>query len=280
MIDAGSPAFLEQVFRFRSNAYFGTVPQYLARRTLSYKEVPNLVHHCTQNKQIPQVIFRTGPFSLNHMRRDVLGYLDDALKVNPEYTQIYFDDQDCLAFVKKEFPDYVTEYQSLIPGAYRADVWRLMILYKCGGVYCDLGHLFLKPLSTCIDVKDDDLVLVKDIGDWSIHNAFMCAKPGCAFLLDALKYIMGLVSTKQYSECFLSITGPVAVGHVFKQISQRGPLQYHVRMFQLERDAYYITSDKGESVIRTKFPGYYSIVYQGNGVAHYTELWRQRKVYR
>ena len=67
----------------------------------------------------------------------------------------------------------------ITPGAFKADLFRLIILYHFGGVYSDIGHMFLQPMTNFINFDFDECVLVKDLQDGfiQIHNAFMAAYP-------------------------------------------------------------------------------------------------------
>lgn len=262
-----------------------------ARRTLTYLEYRERTDMFTNTpKAIPKVIFRTGPFTLDHVRTDVLEYLDNAVQVNPGFTQVYFSDKDCIDFVKDVFPQYLQDYKCIIPGAFKADVWRLMVLYHFGGVYSDVGHIFLKPIINSIDFDKNstDLVLVSDLSPWTIHNAFIAAKPRNPFLLFAIKHIMKLVHDRQYGSSVLSITGPRALGDALKLFYQESCTTWTslclqqskgLMMWRLEPQALFICNQRNENVIRTKFPNYYKITYDYMGNQHYTKLWTERKVY-
>ena len=50
-------------------------------------------------------------------------------KTNPIFEHHLFDDNDCREFIKNNFPEVVLQaYDGLIPGAYKADLWRYCIL--------------------------------------------------------------------------------------------------------------------------------------------------------
>ena len=58
---------------------------------------------------------------------------------NPRFNHHLFDDNDCREFIKTHFkPDVLYAYDMLIPGAYKADLWRLCILFIKGGIYMDI----------------------------------------------------------------------------------------------------------------------------------------------
>ena len=58
---------------------------------------------------------------------------------NPRFTHHLFDNNDCREFIKDNFDSEVLNaYDTLIPGAYKADLWRLCVLYIHGGIYMDI----------------------------------------------------------------------------------------------------------------------------------------------
>jgi mannosyltransferase OCH1-like enzyme len=55
------------------------------------------------------------------------------IKNNPDYSYFLFDDVDCEDFIKKNFDERVYDaYCRIIPGAFKADLWRYCVLYICG----------------------------------------------------------------------------------------------------------------------------------------------------
>lgn len=48
-----------------------------------------------------------------------------------------YDDNDCNQYISQlDNNDYLKViYHQLIPGAYKADLWRLLVLYEYGGIY-------------------------------------------------------------------------------------------------------------------------------------------------
>lgn len=92
--------------------------------------------------KIPKVVFRTGPFHMCKAPDVVKSYLEDLVQKNPQFTQVYFDDHDCRQFVRDYFNEYLDAYDSLVPTAFKADLFRLLALYQFGGVYNDIGHLY------------------------------------------------------------------------------------------------------------------------------------------
>jgi hypothetical protein len=60
---------------------------------------------------------------------------------NPEFTHYLFDDADCREFIAANFDYSVLDaFDRLIPGAYKADLWRYCVLYVRGGIYLDIKY--------------------------------------------------------------------------------------------------------------------------------------------
>ena len=57
--------------------------------------------------------------------------------MNAEYEYYHFNDTDILDFICKFYPQFAAVYQTIVPGAMRADIWRLAIVLKYGGIYVD-----------------------------------------------------------------------------------------------------------------------------------------------
>ena len=62
-------------------------------------------------------------------------------KQNPQFKYHLFDDNDCREFIKNHFrEDVLYAYDHLIPGAYKADLWRYCVLFIKGGIYLDIKY--------------------------------------------------------------------------------------------------------------------------------------------
>jgi mannosyltransferase OCH1-like enzyme len=50
----------------------------------------------------------------------------------------YSSAADREAFIAEHFPQYLHLYQHIVPGIFKADFWRYLVLYKHGGFYVDM----------------------------------------------------------------------------------------------------------------------------------------------
>jgi len=97
-------------------------------------------------------------------------------KLNPTYNIDFSLDDDCIAFLKLHFNDYIAElFQSIPQGMYKADLWRLCKLYIHGGVYADIDlvpYLHIDSLDTNITFYSCLSIMPN-----SIFQAFMMTTP-------------------------------------------------------------------------------------------------------
>ena len=100
-------------------------------------------------------------------------------KMNPQFDIYLYDDQDRINFIKDNFDQNVLDaYNSLLPGAFRSDLWRYAIIYKYGGVYIDIKYHTYIPLIELIKESEFTFttsksgVCVDKYDDYHIQNTF------------------------------------------------------------------------------------------------------------
>ena len=90
--------------------------------------------------QIPANIFQT--WQTHTLPPQMFNAIKIIKKQNPRFNYYLFSDSDCRLFISKNFePVVLNAYDRLIPGAYKADLWRYCILYKYGGIYLDIKYV-------------------------------------------------------------------------------------------------------------------------------------------
>jgi hypothetical protein len=67
-------------------------------------------------------------------------YIVDKLKnENPEFHHYLYDNNMRREFIKNNFNNIIVKtYDKLLPGAFKADLWRYCVLYIYGGIYIDI----------------------------------------------------------------------------------------------------------------------------------------------
>jgi hypothetical protein len=238
-------------------------------------------------RSIPKTRFCTGPFA--ELPRPLAEILAHERALSADFELRYFDDAARDAYVKLHFPQFLSHYRNLVPGAYQADVWRLMVICMHGGVYADIGARFAAPLSTVIRPSDELILCVDTPTDPAgICNGFIAARPGHPAIQLALENIVSTRLEPRNKGAFtLDIAGPQALGRsmrLFLYGVDDGrsfvPGDYGTyRMFDYRVPTMF--DERGVPVVRTfKFEGYYDMMYTQRGLRHYYPLWHSDCVFR
>ncbi len=263
---------------------------------LSYDEV-------SSGKNIPFLFFRTSPFTLDNMPKEIIDVLQKTLEHHPHATQIYLDNEDCDFFIHHFYPQHEPYYNSVRPGAFKADIIRVLLLYHFGGIYNDIGHLYLEPIDwirkkECVFVKDISLFDINTtLTNFGIHNSFMACYKEHPIMLHIINYIMDNVRQKKYGLTCLDITGPQAVKKAINQFMGKsssfdiptGSYKHkHFLIYTLGLTVNYTLNtnkqnltiiNKNNKIIQCKFNDYYKIMYHNRSTIPYPELWFSGLVY-
>lgn len=115
----------------------------------------------------------------------------------------FYNDDDVKDFFAKHFPPEISEaYEALLPGAFKADLFRYCVLFIHGGVYADVDVLLESKLDTAIDDDVGFMVPVDETpGKESRHqcclwNGFMAAAPGHPFLAEVIETVVNNVRNR------------------------------------------------------------------------------------
>ena len=200
-----------------------------------YHAVPLIIYQTWATKDLPPKMSQC----VNKLKAD-----------NPEFDHYLYDDADCREFIKAEFePDVLEAYDQLVPGAYKADLWRYCVLYKTGGIYLDIKFR-CEPGFSLLELTDDNesfvldrpypdnsiqlnneltllnsptfydtLVENTDYNTWKnrqigIYNAVMATIPNNPVIYDCIKQVVRNVKNKYYGYNPLYPTGPGLIGEI------------------------------------------------------------------
>jgi hypothetical protein len=266
------------------------------------KNLDNLPKDDNNINRITKYIFQTSETSLlpNNIYTNCIKKWKE---LNPSYKYFYFDSLDCAKFIKENFNSEIyTAYNMLIPGAYKADIWRCCVLYKYGGVY---GDSQIIPLSNLDDILNDDydIVTVKDNNiDHGIWQGFICSKPKNKILekyIYAVDEILGYTYKSKYApnnnkNSSLALTGPYKFGSYFNEcigkksdsLLKLGKYTENGIVYKLLDFSSNIYTYDGKNIaFINKYNTYHNIddIRQKQiitGKSHYSILWNSRNVYK
>ena len=250
---------IDLLIKINSFRYYNKPYNYLKQNYNSV--IPLNIFQTWQTKNLPE-----------HMNRRV----ELLKKQHPRFNHYLFDDNDCREFIKNNFDSSVLNaYDTLIPGAYKADLWRYCVLYKMGGIYLDIKLSCINGFHL-IELTESEH-FVKDRPLNSIFNSLMVCQKGNPFLMIAINNIVENVNKNFYGSSPLSPTGPEMLGKLI--IKHRYKL--NVDMYHYRYGGFIIYKNK--FVVSTQYPEYYnerSSLYNSIKTKRYDALWDERKIYK
>lgn len=194
---------------------------------------------------------------------------------NPKFKYCLYDDDDCREFIKYNFDsDVLYAYDSLIPGAYKADLWRYCILYKEGGIYVDIKYAPVNGFKFINLTEAEHWVL--DADGYGIYNAFIVSKPGNPILLAAIRQIVENVKNKFYGANCLEPTGPQLLSKYFNESQKNSFDMKHDFINNVNNRFVYFNG----YVILKSYNGYLHEHNHNKKVDYYGHLWTIRRIYR
>ena len=254
---------------------------------------------------IPKIIIKTSWQTRDHMPVQMINALKRTRSLNPDYQLYYFDNLECDEFMKDYSPRVFEAYNKVIPGAFKADLFRVCILEKYGGCYSDIGHI---PLVSFNEINgSENIVLVKDekhmhfikIDYAGIHNALMCSVKNHGFFKTVIDKTCENIENEYYGESSLDVTGPMMIGKQFNcyfiyncskknnNLINPGDFVYRdtkvrfltlsFHLLKFKRGFYIYLGDK--PVIDTKFNDYYNVMYKSKNTIGYKKLWKSKQIY-
>ena len=127
----------------------------------------------TTNYKIPFIVHQT--FYTTKLPPQIVKIIQYNKKLNPKFKFIFYDDDDCVNFIKSYFNERIYNGYMMLNncyGAMKADFFRYCILYKIGGVYLYIKSKINVPLGLII--KEDDCCILdlprNNLEPWRKNN--------------------------------------------------------------------------------------------------------------
>lgn len=228
--------------------------------------VPRVVHQTFHTRDLPPEL------------ADAVGAIQRG---NPDWEHRLYDEADMRAFIQETYgPDVLACYEAINPKyrAARADLFRYLVIYRCGGVYLDIKSLPTRPLSAVIRPDDRFLISQWNNGpgeaypEWGLHPElsriprgefqqwYIAAAVGHPFLRAAIARVLrnlrtynpGLHGVGQLG--VLRVTGPIAYTLAIHPLLGRWP---H-RFVDSQADLGFEYSIYGKEGHKQAFGGHYS----------------------
>lgn len=252
-----------------------------------------------KSQRIPKQIMETF-FTVEAMNEHHYNAFYTFTELNPEYEMIFYLDKDIRQFIQRHFSaDVLLAYDRLIPGAYRADLFRYCYLYVHGGCYFDHKMIARKPLRHLIQSNDEFLVCSDTLQGGimadtiketvRLYNAVICVVPQSKKLFNTINYVVKNILQinclrKYHIHNSLAITGPQAFYEAIRMSLDDDNLRfkhgYHKTIssdpnIQRKYTDYFIIDKVSNDIAFTKaFRHYYA--HQNSG--QYDDLWNENRI--
>ena len=187
-------------------------------------------------QKIPKVIIQTDEIQ---KYKDINHYIaiSSIIDFNPEYKYKFFNNVERREFIKEHFNhDVLNAYDILVPGAYKADLFRYCYLYINGGCYFDYKIIAREPLRKIIK-EDDELLICIDYDRQNsidrnadvkgyLNSIIMCTSKNKNLLIlintcvdniiNKQELFYNLITTRGYMDILL-LTGPTLMYYIFNE---------------------------------------------------------------
>lgn len=226
-------------------------------------------------QKIPKKIVQTA----NTSTMDILMYnsVMSFLELNPEYEYELYDGDKRRKFIKNHFDnDILNTYDLLVPGSYKADLFRYCYIYIHGGCYFDFKFILRVPLRNWIG-KNREIALCQGLESNRYAAGMILSvakntriKTTIDECVSRIKnYYFGI----QKKENCLWLTGPELLYSTCKEILPMSIVK------QTGKDEYHIVkiSDKCK-IIRLFNKSYRSNYIKTYGMDPYPVLWDKEEV--
>lgn len=248
------------------------------KRTSKYSQkIPFIIHQTYFTKKLNPDIFQTCMTIKN---------------MNPEYDYAFYDDKSCREYISAHYPsDYLKAYDMVIPGAYKADVFRYLLLYREGGIYMDCKSSTMVPLRDFIPT-DATFVVFRDRPKGSLLNSFMAVTPNHPIIKLVIEMTISNILARRYNNNSLDITGPQTLGRAFNIYNNRPELEdIEPGVYGPKRDlivvgSFYVIGEGKDEFDALVDKNYTPLVsktlknyYNNPNRIDYHVLWTERRVY-
>jgi len=148
---------------------------------------------------------------------------------------LFYNDDDAKKFLEIHFPVEVSEaYNIIMPGAFKADLFRYCALFIFGGVYADMDVLLETNLDSAIANDVGFMTPVDEPGSTTGHrmclwNGLIAAAPGHPYLAKVIETVVNNIRNRFTSvdiDDTLCPNPDLSVSHSFDILFTTGPCSF------------------------------------------------------
>jgi mannosyltransferase OCH1-like enzyme len=168
---------------------------------------------------IPKIIWQTYETPFKELLPEAKACIQTWIDKNPKWNYIYMNAEERESFVLREFgKDWHDLFIGCNLGIVKANIWRCMVTYVYGGVYCDLDTKCNDPIDTWIDNRYIMILARDDDGnpeEFAIHT-FASAPQNKVLLLILEEIKHNLANNKIKIKDVISLSGETVWTKIIK----------------------------------------------------------------
>eukprot|EP00899_Mesostigma_viride_P022165 jgi/Mesvir1/3132/Mv16304-RA.1 len=248
---------------------------------------------------IPHVLHRI--FTNRNVTRRFREVLDKAGDMDPTLEFTLADFPTAESFMASRCGEKAAwAFRMLLPGTYKADFYRMCVLYTEGGYYMDLAMVLKAPMNSFVPA-DATFVVATDPGlpqGKGLLSGFLGSVPNHPLMNETMNAIIRHVEECWYSDNDtvdgrLAVTGPELLARAYYSVYGELPI---APMWNATSGVLLLPANKDESltihvhdlgkereVVQDKFLGaateFQQMGYMVPSAEHYSVVWKRRKVY-
>ncbi len=177
------------------------------KKRFTIPEYSKPLMHSKKISKVPKIIWQTNytnrvslPMYLNYL-------FNRLMSLDHEYR--YVSTEARLSYIESNFSDeIISAYKMLVDGASQADLWRLLVLNKEGGVYMDIDAHLVWPLSKIVRAEDSEVFV---LNKQHYTNYFIASQKNNPILEETVNIIIDNIKNKKIEGGVYSLTGPTAL---------------------------------------------------------------------
>jgi len=227
---------------------------------------------------IPRVIYQT--WNTHNLPPKMAACVAKLKDDNPEFEHRLFDDTECREFIKENFAeDVVDAYDRLIPGAFKADLWRYCVLYVNGGIYMDIKFQ-CEPGFSFSDVKGRQFYIREynhmgtGLYDHIMYTGCIGSTPKNPVFMKCIQRIVENVKNRYYGPEHTSPTGP----YLFASVLTPEDIESSEYSYYESEGIGYVRHIENKTVILSHYPEYRG-EQKTNKASGWKEAWLNREIY-
>lgn len=191
------------------------------KKNMVYKQskINAFIAHLHEEQKTKEIVIPLKIYQVWHDKNDMPNSVKESIKrlkeSNPEFEHHLFDETECRKFIQDNYSKKILHtYDSLVPHALKADLWRYCYLYKNGGIYIDSKYYCINNFKLLFLTDKEYFCKDVDRSFGGIYNAFIICKPKNEIIYKSIKQLVKNVKNKYYGSVALCV-GPLMMKSFF-----------------------------------------------------------------